>query len=97
MNFVRRMKVTASAASSAWHRGRTVENLGEGVVPMWFFVGAIIVIALIAVWFSRTNLYGARGTGRNVKSGQAFGGDLNAPTRSSLRPPRGDSRPPGRS
>ena len=35
---------------------------------MWFFIGAIILIALIAVWFSRTNLYRARSTGRNVKA-----------------------------
>jgi hypothetical protein len=38
---------------------------------MWFFIGAIIVIALIALWVSRTNLYRARRGSRSVKPGQA--------------------------
>lgn len=64
---------------------------------MWFLIGAIIVIALIAVWFSRTSLYRARSTGRSIQRGQAIGANLNTPAHSSLRPPRGDSRSPGRS
>jgi hypothetical protein len=37
---------------------------------MWFFVGAVIVIVLFALWFRRTNMYRARRGGRSVKPGQ---------------------------
>jgi hypothetical protein len=38
---------------------------------MWFFFGAIIVIALVALWVRRTNLYHALRGPRSVKPGQA--------------------------
>ena len=65
---------------------------------MWFFLGAIVVIALIALSFRRTHLYRARTSGHTVKPGQWRGDPhFNAGVHSSLRPPRGDSRRPGRS
>lgn len=38
---------------------------------MWFFLGAIIVVVLFALWFRRTSLYRARRGGQSVKPGQA--------------------------
>jgi hypothetical protein len=43
---------------------------------MWFLVGAVIVIALFALWFRRTPLYRTRSSGREVARGQG-GWDSN--------------------
>jgi hypothetical protein len=65
---------------------------------MWYFLGAIVVIALIAWVVRRTSLYRARSSGHTVKPGQWRGDPgFNAGAHSSLRPPHGDSRRPGRS
>jgi hypothetical protein len=61
---------------------------------MWFFIGAVVVIALGALWFRRTNLYRARHGGLSVKPGQG-GFDASGwsgGAHGSLDPPRGNSR-----
>jgi hypothetical protein len=69
--------------------GRTVRKVpGEGVIHMWFYIPAIVLIVLFFLWFRRTNLYrhrnsgdgthpdqqGAEGRGWNVGGEQGGGG-----------------------
>jgi hypothetical protein len=62
---------------------------------MWFFIGAIVVIALFALWFRRTNMYRSRRGPDSVAPGQEFGGGsaFNPTVHRSLRPPRGGGSP----
>ena len=41
---------------------------------MWFFLGAIVAVALIALWLRRTNLYRALRSGKPPQGGGHFGG-----------------------